>query len=96
MKSFCYRRRRQLVETECMLIAGFNQFQKKGAGGRVVKSAAPPAATDSGSLNPTFELEDFIQFHDGRLKTSTGDVLQNDNVSGFDLNADPASDQMDV
>ncbi|KAD7116665.1 hypothetical protein R6Q59_006605 [Mikania micrantha] len=71
------------------LQAGIKRFQAKAAGDVAGKSVA----TDSGSLNMAFELEDFIQFHDGCRKTSTGDAVQKVTGSGIDLNADPTSDQ---
>ncbi|KAJ0445242.1 hypothetical protein HanIR_Chr16g0840731 [Helianthus annuus] len=61
------------------LQAGFNHFQEKSTGKAAVK---PPA---------TFELGDF-SFQDGGRKISTGDTPQNDDVVGFDLNADPVFD----
>ncbi|KAI3744326.1 hypothetical protein L1987_57405 [Smallanthus sonchifolius] len=70
--------------------AGYNHFLEKGARDCAGKSAVTPPATDSGSWNLAFELDDFN--HDG-LNVSAGDAPRNDTVIGFDLNADPVSDQ---
>ncbi|KAI3796171.1 hypothetical protein L1987_38836 [Smallanthus sonchifolius] len=69
--------------------AGYNHFLEKGAG----KSAVKPPATDSGSWNPAFVLDDFNQSQEDGLNVKAGDASRNDTVIGFDLNADPVSDQ---
>ncbi|KAF5757516.1 hypothetical protein HanXRQr2_Chr17g0827661 [Helianthus annuus] len=72
---------------------GFDHFQKKEAGDCVGKSVPAPAM-DSGMVDMGFEVEDFVQFQEGGRKNSAGDVLRNEVVFRFDLNADPASSSM--
>ncbi|KAI3497891.1 hypothetical protein L2E82_13854 [Cichorium intybus] len=73
------------------LQAGYNYFQKKGADDCGGKSASPSPAT---GWDPDFELEDFKQVDDGSRRTSVGEGLKKDTSVGFDLNADPESDEV--
>ncbi|KAI3497892.1 hypothetical protein L2E82_13855 [Cichorium intybus] len=72
------------------LQAGFNYFQKKGADDFGGRSATPPPAT---GWDPDFELEDFKEVDDGSRETTVGEALKKETLVGFDLNADPETDQ---
>ncbi|KAD4983040.1 hypothetical protein E3N88_19711 [Mikania micrantha] len=73
------------------LKAGLNRFKAKGAGKSAVVT---PPVMDSGFRDPGFELDDFNQCEDDGQKTSFRDTSPDDRaVIGFDLNADPVSDQ---
>ncbi|KAL4586609.1 hypothetical protein LXL04_011247 [Taraxacum kok-saghyz] len=75
------------------LRAGYDYFQKKGTDDGGGKSAASQPATGSGLWDPAFELEDFNQLGEGSREITDGEALQKDGFVGFDLNADPETNQ---